>query len=111
MDCMLSRESRAQGRWWDFSGLDRRSQDKPRYTNAPMTALGARGEGSGGYWRPFCLNFGVFVVNACQALLADQLESSGMATVFGKLSEIVNVSAFSVEFKVGTPTGDSIVCM
>ena len=31
-------------------------------------------------------SFGVFVVNICQALLADQLESSGKATGFGELS-------------------------
>ena len=32
------------------------------------------------------LNFVVFVVNTCEALLADRLESSGMAKGFDKLS-------------------------
>ena len=30
------RGSRAPGRWWDCSGLDRRSEVIPRYANAPM---------------------------------------------------------------------------
>ena len=38
------------------------------------------------------------VVNTCQALLADQLESSGMATGFGKLADQLKSSGMVTGF-------------
>ena len=57
----------------------------PRYTTAPMTVFVAEGTviDNGGC---FVKMLEVFVDNTCQALLASQLESPGMAARFGKLS-------------------------
>ena len=52
--------------------------DPKVYPTIPMPNDGVQARGnSGGYRQPFCYNFGVFVDNTCQGLLADQLDSSG----------------------------------
>ena len=59
-----------------------------RYTPVYQCLKDAAGCLRGQWWLQavVLLKFWGFVVNTSQALLADQLESSGMATGFGKLS-------------------------
>ena len=57
----------------DCSGLDRRSEGIPHYTNAPLTVFFipvGTVVGTGGR---FIKNQGFFVDNTCQALLIDNL--------------------------------------
>ena len=83
---VVTEGSRATERWWNCLGLDHRSEGITRYTNAPMMVFVPEGTvvATGGR---FVKMLSFFVDNACQALLADKLGSSGMAAGFGKLSK------------------------
>ena len=68
-------------------------EDPKVYPDAPMLNDGA-GCLRGQWWlqEAVLLKWWGFLVNTCQAFLADQLESSGMATGFGKLSTQKNTA-------------------
>ena len=62
--------------------LNRKLEGIPWHTNAPMTVFVPEGTvvATGGYFFLFCVFY-----NTCQALLADQLVSSGMVARVCKL--------------------------
>ena len=68
--------SRAPGRWWDCPGRDRKSEDIPRYANAPMTV---------------CVPEGTVVATGCRFVLI-------FGILISSINNAKNIAISSISF-------------
>ena len=85
VDSLLADQFQNSGMVTGFGKLSTRKRHK-QFKNPPNIWQCSCQKGQWWLQAAVLLNFVVFMDNTCQALLADQLESSGMTARFGKLS-------------------------